>query len=522
MPSKTISAETGNAALDLALDTLKLGKQALVFVNTKKSAEKTAEDIARKIKTNSKELEELSEKALNALSSPTKQCQRLAASIKKGVAFHHAGLVAKQRELIEDNFKSGAIKIICSTPSLAMGVDLPAYRAIIKDLKRYGSRGMAFIPVLEYLQMAGRAGRPKYDTEGEAICIAISESEKDKLFEKYVLGKPEDIYPKLAVEPVLRTYLLSLIAANFVNTKKKIVDFFSRTFWAYQYTDMDRLVLIIDKMLRLLEEWGFIGREEKKNDFVSADMINNNDNDENITATIMGKRVAELYIDPLTAYFFITCLRSGSNKKINNFSFLQMVSHTLEMMPLLRVGVKEQDKIQEELMKCYELLFEKEPSLYEAEYEDFVNSIKTALMLNEWIDEKTEEHLLENYNTRPGELRSKMDIADWLLYATEEISRILEFQHLNKEIVKLRLRLRYGVKEELLPLVRIPGIGRVRARKLFFNRIKDVGDVKNADLMKLSQILGQQVALNVKKEVGEEIKEVPLGKRKGQISLGDY
>ena len=400
------------------------------------------------------------------------------------------------------------------------GVDLPAYRSIIKDLKRYGNRGMAFIPVLEYLQMAGRAGRPKYDTEGEAICVAISESEKDKLFEKYVLGAPEDIYSKLAVEPVLRTYLLSLIAANFVNTKKKIVDFFSRTFWAYQYTDMDRLVLIIDKMLDLLEEWEFIEREEKKDDFVSADKIMNKE--EAIRATIMGKRVAELYIDPLTAYFFITCLRSGSNKKINEFSFLQMVSHTLEMMPLLRVGVKEQDKIQEELMKYYELLFEKEPSLYEPEYEDFVNSIKTALMLNEWINEKTEEYLLENYNARPGELRGKMEIADWLLYATEEISRILQFQHLNKEIVKIRLRLRYGVKEELLPLVRIPGIGRVRARKLFFNRIKDVGDVKNADLMKLSQILGQNVALNLKKDVGQEIKEVPLGKRKGQISLGDY
>ena len=62
MPVKNITAETGNAALDLALDTLKLGKQALVFVNTKKSAEKTAEDIARKIKTESKELLELSEK----------------------------------------------------------------------------------------------------------------------------------------------------------------------------------------------------------------------------------------------------------------------------------------------------------------------------------------------------------------------------------------------------------------------------------------------------------------------------
>ena len=219
---------------------------------------------------------------------------------------------------------------------------------------------------------------------------------------------------------------------------------------------------------------------------------------------------------------FIECIKKAVSKRINAFSFLQMISHSLELRPLLRVKTKEYDKIQEELVKYDFHLLEEEPSLYEPEYDDFLNSIKTALFFNEWIDEKTEEHLLENYNTRPGELRSKMDIADWLLYATEEISRILEFQHLNKEIVKLRLRLRYGVKEELLPLVRIPGIGRVRARKLFFNRIKDVGDVKNADLMKLSQILGQQVALNVKKEVGQEIKEVPLGKRKGQISLGDY
>ncbi len=519
MPTTKISADTGNGALDLAIDTLKLGKQALVFVNTKKSAEKTAEDIAKKVKTESKELIELSEKVLGALSSPTKQCERLSNCIKKSIAFHHAGLVAKQRELIEENFRNGAIKIICATPTLAYGLDLPAFRSIIKDLRRYGSRGMAYIPVLEYLQMAGRAGRPKFDKTGEAICVAVSENEKKALHERYVLGEPEDIYSKLAVEPVLRTYLLSLIAADFVNTKKKIVDFFGRTFWAFQYVDMGRLTIIIDKMLDLLEEWEFIEREGKKEDFASADRLNG---EEGIRATIMGKRIAELYIDPLTAYFFIACLRNAPDRKINEFSFLQMVCHTLEIMPLLRVGVKEQEKIQEELVKNYSLLLEKEPSMYEPDYEDFVNSIKTALMLNEWINEKTEEYLLENYNTRPGELKSKMDIADWLLYASEEISRILQFQHLNKEIAKLRLRLKYGVKEELLPLIRIHGIGRVRARKLFFNKIKDVGDVKDADLMKLTQILGQQVALNVKKEVGQEIKQVPQGKRKGQISLEDY
>ena len=79
--------------------------------------------------------------------------------------------------------------------------------------------------------------------------------------------------------------------------------------------------------------------------------------------------------------------------------------------------------------------------MYEPEYEDFINSVKTALMLHEWINEKSEEYLLENYNARPGELRSKLNIADWLLYASEEISRILHFQYLNKELVKLRLML---------------------------------------------------------------------------------
>jgi helicase len=517
MLNKKISSETGNGALDLALDTLKIGKQALVFANTKRSAEKTAEDIAKKIKTDDKNLGELSTKVLKAISSPTKQCRRLAECIKKGIAFHHAGLVAKQRELIEDNFRLGVVKIICSTPTLAMGIDLPAFRTILKDLRRYGPRGMAYIPVLEYLQMAGRAGRPKYDKTGEAICVAISENEKEKLYEKYVLGQPEDIYSKLAVEPVLRTYLLSLIAANFVNTKKKIVEFFGKTFWAHQFVDLDKLVLIIDKMLDLLEKWEFIERE--KEDFVSADKINA---DEKIIATLMGKRVAELYIDPLTAHFFIISLQKASNKNPKEISFLQMVCHTLEIRPLLRVGVKEQEKIQEELVKRYDLLLEKEPSLYEPEYEDYINSFKTAMMLHEWIDEKTEEYLLENYNSRPGELRSKLDIADWLLYANSEISRLLDLHQLNNEIAKLRIRIKNGVKEELLPLIKIKGVGRVRARKLFYNRVRDVGDVKRSDISKLSQILGKNVALNVKKQVGQEIKEVPSGKRKGQVSLGKY
>ncbi len=508
--------EFDSAVLNIALDTLKIGKQALVFVNTKKAAEKTAEDVSRKIKTGDDALNLLADDALNALSRPTKQCERLAFCIKKGVAFHHAGLTQQQKNIIEDNFRNGTIKLICCTPTLAYGVDLPAYRAVIRDLKRYTIHGLTWIPVLDYMQMSGRAGRPNYDNEGQSIAIALTNSEKEKIEEKYLNGTPEDIYSKLAVEPVLRTYVLSLVAAGFTATKKQLFDFFDKTFYAHQFKDLRRLHATITKVIDMLDEWEFIMRSGE--DFTGADEID----DEKLKPTLIGKRIAELYIDPLTANFIIQCMQNASDKRIDAFSFLQMVSHTLEIRPMLKVGVREYDKIQESMLQYSGFLLENEPSMYEPEYEDFLNSVKTALMLNHWISEQDEEFLLEEYNIRPGELRMKMEIADWLLYATEEISRIMHYQALIKEIVKLRLRLKYGVKEELLPLVRLENIGRARARLLFRNRIRDIKDLRNAGLPTLTQLLGEKVALSVKKQLGQEQIEVPENKRKGQISLSDW
>ena len=75
----------------------------------------------------------------------------------------------------------------------------------------------------------------------------------------------------------------------------------------------------------MLEEWEFIMRSG--DEFTSANEID----DEKLKATLIGKRIAELYLDPLTAHFIITCMRNASDKKINAFSFLQTISHTLEI-----------------------------------------------------------------------------------------------------------------------------------------------------------------------------------------------
>lgn len=496
--------------LNLVLETLRKRKQAIVFTNTKSSAEKTAEDIVKHISVSDNRLEELSHSVLHALSKPTRQCEKLAKCVKSGIAFHHAGLTNKQRELIEEGFKRGLIKIICATPTLAMGVDLPAFRVILKSLKRYGYRGMQYIPVLEYLQMAGRAGRPNYDKYGEAIIIAKSESEKESLYEKYILGQPEKIYSKLAVEPVLRIYVLSLIATNFVNRFPQLLSFFEKTFWAYQYGDIDRIGAIINRIISLLIKWGFVMGVE---DFRSALEL-----DDKYRATPLGKRVAELYIDPLTAYKFVCSLKMATKiEDVSEFSFLQMISNTLEMRPLLKV--KGKDNIEEVLVK-YTVL-EEEPSIYEPEYEDFINSVKTALFFFDWINEKDEEYLLEKYSIRPGEIRTKLEIADWLLYAASEIARILKLKSLIRELNKLKVRIKYGVKEELIPLLRLNNVGRVRARLLYKNGVKSIKDVKKVSFKKLAMILGEKIAKNVKEQVGQKV-EVKIKKKCGQISLKDY
>ncbi len=516
--AKTIKIPTmhNNYVIDLAFDTIAKGKQAIVFVNSKRGAEKSAEEIAHKIKGVS--LLGLSEKVLRVLSRPTRQCQRLSKCVKKGIAFHHAGLTHRQKEIIEDEFKSGKIKIICATPTLAAGVDMPAFRTILKDLRRYSGFGLNWIPTLEYLQMAGRAGRPSYDNYGEAIAIATTQTNKEEIYDRYVNGEVEEIYSKLAVEPVLRTYLLSLIATNFVNRKKEIIEFFKKTFWAQQFKDMEKLIGIIEKMLRLLVDYNFIERLGGS-DFVSADEIE----DEKFSATLIGKRVAELYIDPMTANYLIKCLQKAMKKEINAFSFLQMVSHTVELRPLLRVKPKD-DFVEEAYVYFNENILEEDVSTFSPEYTGFLSSIKTALFFLDWINEKDEEFLLDKFSIRPGETRVKLDKADWLLYASEELARILKFQKLIKEIVKLRYRLKSGVKEELLALLKLKNIGRVRARKLFRNRVRSLGDVKKVDVNRLVQILGKKIAIDVKKQVGQDVSQIKVKerKRKGQISLMDF
>ena len=500
----------------LCLDTIEKGKQAIVFVPSRASAEKTAEQVA---KLTSVFYPEFKDEVLKAASSPTRQCKRLGSCVHKGVAFHHAGLMQKQKDLIEEEFKSGKIRIIAATTTIAAGLSMPVFRVIIKSLKRFSNWGMDWIPVLEYLQMAGRAGRPEYEKFGESIVIAKNLAEKDEIYEKYVCGEPEEIYSKLAVEPVLRMYVLSLVSSGIVRDEQGLKEFFSKTFWAHQFEDMTKLESIMEKMIGLLQEWNFI--QGARSDFVAADSLDSKEQ-RLLRSTRLGKRVSELYLDPLTAKHLLDCMEKHNENK-DVFSILQMISNTLEMRPLLRVKAKEEEFVQGELIKNYEHLLMEEPSAFDLEYNDFMNSIKTSLYFTSWIDEIEEDLLLEKFNIRPGEIRIKNNTADWLLYACEELGGMLEKRAFVTEVRKLRVRIKHGVKEEVLPLLKLKGVGRVRARKLFSNGIRDLGGIKSTDLTTLGQIVGGKLAVDLKRQVGVEVKEIISSKKRvGQMSLNKF
>lgn len=468
-------------------DTLERKKQILVFCSTRKNAENVAERFSKFVKKNLNKneilhLSKISDEIENVLEVPTKQCKKLSECVKCGVAFHHSGLVGKQRRIVEENFKNGLIKVLVATTSLAYGVNLPAFRVLIKESRRFHPMyGYVYIPIMEYYQMVGRCGRPKYDTYGESILLAKNEEEAEILIERFICGEPEPINSKLASEPALRMHILALIASDFCKSRKGLFSFFESTFFAYKYGDIHFIEEKIEEILKMLEDWDFI---EIKKDYLEA--------------TPIGKRVSQLYLDPVTAKFFVDAIKS--DKEFEEFNILQLISYSYEMRPLPSIRISEVEEVEKEI-ENYKNKFLMEIPENDLEYEEFERSIKMAKILQAWLNEKSEEEILEKFLITPGELYSRIQIAEWLLYSLHELSLILNRKEVLRKLSKMIVRIKKGVKEELLPLVVLEGVGRVRARKLYNYGIKTVEDLRKIPLETLSKIVGEKIAKSIKSQV---------------------
>ncbi|MCW4022915.1 MAG: DEAD/DEAH box helicase [Candidatus Bathyarchaeota archaeon] len=515
--AQKIENSAKNPTLNLAVYTVKSGNQALAFAGTRRNSISLAKKVATKIKPYlskplKRSLDQLAEQIL-ATGERTRLGEQLAEVVRCGAAFHHAGLSGGHRKIIENSFKEGKIKILTATPTLAIGMNLPARVVIINEYRRYEpGYGYYPIPVLEYKQMAGRAGRPRYDKFGDSILVAKTEDERDYLMENYILAETEQIWSKLAVEKILRSHVLATIASDFAHSEQGIYEFFGKTFYAHQY-DARAIKAVIQKSL------GFLFTEK---------MIELDKN--NILATPFGRRVSELYIDPLTGVTIRDALTNRADP-VTDVSFLHMVSRTPDMYPKLRPYNNEMDKLQFFIEDHQsEFMFDlPDPWMDRIGFEEFLGEAKMALVLNSWMNETSEDQMIEQFRVQPGDLYRLISNAKWLVHASHELASLFKHKDLLQKLSRLTIRIEKGVKPELLSLVSLQGIGRARARVLFNSGIKTIDDVKAVPISKLVglPLIGAKVAQKLKKQVGSsleshELKSIESKKPKKQRSLTDF
>jgi len=516
--AQRIEQHTANPAINLAVHTIKTGGQALIFTATRKMAVSLATKASTEIdkllsKPLKRSLNKLAEETLTT-GERTRINELLAHLIQKGTAFHHAGLAGAHRRLIENAFREGKIKTLTATPTLAFGVNLPARMVVVQDYRRYEpGYGWYPITVLEYKQMAGRAGRPKYDKTGEAILIAKTEDERDYLIDSYVLAEPERIWSKLAVERILRGHVLATIASDFAHTEQGIYDFFGQTFYAYQY-DPKAIKSVIIKILKFLHDEKMIEASEA-----------------NIYATRFGRRVSELYIDPVSGVIIRDALQKRPPPS-TDISYFQVIAHTPDMFPRLRPFPSEMEELSLFVDQHRSEWAFPVPEQWEDNiaYEEFLTEAKTAWTLRAWIEETTEDNMIEKFKVQPGDLYRVIESARWLLYASHELARLFNIpKNVLADLNVIIERIEKGVRPELLPLVQLEGIGRVRARILHNAGLKTLDDLRKSSLDQLTglPLIGPKVAKRVKDQVGgfikaEDLKKLKKGKEWEQRALTEY
>lgn len=459
--------------------------QALSFVSTRRFTESLATYVAKKIdkkttKEQKQKFKQVADKLLEVPkkkgSLPTTTCLKLAEAAEKGVVFHHAGLFNEQKEIIEDEFRKGNILMITATPSLMYGVNLPSKYVVIRDHTRWTSNGPASIPVFDYEQMSGRAGRPQYDDVGYSYLVAKTMDEAFDLEARYVNGEIELTNSKLIDnKDAIYKQIIAQIASSLSKNLDDLNDFFGKTLYGFQMKNNPSMSMFAQDSLN----WELESALEflLQNGIIRA-------TPEGLKTTDFGNLIAKSNYAVETAVKIKEYV--STMEKLNPAEMIYALAETPDLPLISFKGRKSKDPVRDKLSEC---------GLFAV---DIGNPEATAVSLIEWIDERNEYEIENAYNVYSASTkRSAYEASRLVKFAKNTLEVLGNYSNL-KDMDYLSARLYYGVKEDIIPLVvGVKRLGRKRARLLMKTFGDNLSEASEKELQKVEGI-GPKLAGKVK------------------------
>ena len=437
--------------------------------------------------------------------------------LSKGIAIHNADLSWEERDLVERYFRKGEIKILLSTSTLAMGINLPARNVFIPEKKWstpiHGDRlAMSDITKAEHENMGGRAGRLGFVNEfGRAILVTSSPFQKKALYDYYIKGGFEKLRAVLKDED-LDLYCLNLVASELCSTEEEIQKFLLSTYtgvsrWIQNSVrsagalSSEKIQGIIDKCLN----WGLLKRDVQ----------------ERLQATERGKITAQMGISVDTCLNLLKWMDLCDPFRVSDLEVIVAAALTQDAREIhvpLRRSEFRQSKYRnlfrtevERLGEGDKILFKSilGPShrlLYEQE-----RALKKALILYQWISPASTREIEEAHNAFSGAIKKMGEEFSWLI---EAISTLAKAEGWPEAVIKkmdvLGERLSFGIDLKGLELakLRIRGLGRGFISRLVQNGYDSRKALRDLSIEDLQKIVPEDLARRIAQRLRPQASDV--------------
>ncbi len=184
---------------------------------------------------------------------------------RHGVGFHHAGMLPIHKEIVERMFTSGLLKMLFTTETFALGINMPARTAVFGSLRKFDGVQFDYLRTRDYMQMAGRAGRQGLDTEGLVVSVLDPKSLREAPLARILGGKPEAVESRFRLSYSSILHLLSYLG------RERLSEAWEKSFNQFQHRAKSKKAreqnrrfqrAQVEAHLALLLELGYIDEDD--------------------------------------------------------------------------------------------------------------------------------------------------------------------------------------------------------------------------------------------------------------------